>query len=309
MAVDYDLLRSFVEVAKSPSFVEAAKRRRVTQSAISQQMKSLENQLGIVLFEKVGRRAQLTRSGRDLYESIAIRFSQIDLAVDVATHADEKLEGQVRIGAPGPFAKFWLRARIAKVLERFPQIELELVTGESYDLEPLLQAGKLDVAVYFSLRKWRTRQFDCVPIAEEELVAVVAPTYLQRVGPPTSIQELRTRHVHMVNPISVFEPWWRAIFGTSCPPPKRVRFSSSDMEETMFFALQGFGVAILPTYLCGGALETGQLVPLPLQGISPELEPRYRKPIYLAWRTESDRIASIHAVRTTLLEDREPELP
>src|SRR5688572_10058909 len=102
-SVDLELLRTFVVAASAPTFREAAVRRRVSVSAISQQVKVLEGQLGIPLFERIGRRARLTASGQSLRATLTEDLARIDEALEAASSAHHEAQGRVTIGAPRPF--------------------------------------------------------------------------------------------------------------------------------------------------------------------------------------------------------------
>ncbi len=301
MLIDYDLLASFVDVARSPSFAAAARKRHVSQSAISQQMKTLEARLGAPLFERVGRRAQLTKLGERLLQSVETDFANIDRAVsDIMDPEGTEVRGVVKVGAPGPFPKRWLRSRIPKLIAQFPDVAVELVTGEAIDIEHQLVTGKIDLTFHFGFH--RSQQMQLEQIAEEELVGVASPSYLSTHRAPRSLDELRDDHVFIANPYLVFEPWWKTVFGASSRMPEQFHCSTPDMEEMAFFATSGVGISVLPTYLIWDSLQSGALVPLPLNAISGELEPMYRKPIHLAWRDTADNSAAVRAVRTVLLE-------
>src|SRR3954465_850978 len=105
MLINQELLRTFVAAATSQTFGEAALRRHVTKSAISQQIKALEVQLGAPLFERVGRRARPTESGLALADVLRREFEIIDDALDAVASAQREVKGEIRIGAPRSFSR------------------------------------------------------------------------------------------------------------------------------------------------------------------------------------------------------------
>src|SRR5690242_19583559 len=124
MLIDYELLRSLVEVGAAGSFTRAARRRRVTASAISQQMKKLSGQIGRPLFERVGRTMRLTDDGAQLLASVKSHFGAIDEAVGDFVLASTRVRGVVRVAAPAPFYKYWLRPRIVQLATTNPELLL-----------------------------------------------------------------------------------------------------------------------------------------------------------------------------------------
>src|SRR5689334_12220911 len=113
MSMNLELLRTFVDAASAPSLGAAAERRHVTKSAVSQQLKTLEAQLGLRLFERTGRHVRPTETARALADTLRRAFALVDDALEAATETEAAVRGTLRIGAPRPFARVWLRPRLA----------------------------------------------------------------------------------------------------------------------------------------------------------------------------------------------------
>ena len=145
--INQELLRTFVCVADSQTFSDAANRQRVTKSAISQQIKTLETQLGVALFERVGRRALLTESGQQLAHAFRGHLHAIDDAVAAVASAHGDVRGNIRIGSPRPFARVWLPHRVTHLLREHPALNTTLVFGTPTELERRLADRALDFAI------------------------------------------------------------------------------------------------------------------------------------------------------------------
>ncbi len=143
--MDTDLLRSFVAVVDTGSFTRAAKQIFRTQSAISMQIKRLEEQCGRVLFIRNGRSLELTEEGRSL----------LGYARQILTLHDEALSGlrqrrsykPLRLGCPEDYSQRLLPDLIIMLRQRFPGLQLEVSAAPTPVLRQALDAGELDIAV------------------------------------------------------------------------------------------------------------------------------------------------------------------
>src|SRR5437763_7339649 len=126
MFINYELLRTLVEAGTAPTFREAAARRHVTPSAVSHQIRSLESQLGVPLFERFGRNARLTPAGVKLVAVLRDDFARIDEALAAVLEDARSVRGTVRIGGPGPFSRMWLRPRLVRLLRTHPDLVLDV---------------------------------------------------------------------------------------------------------------------------------------------------------------------------------------
>jgi DNA-binding transcriptional LysR family regulator len=141
--IDTDLLRSFVTIVEVKSFTRAAERLLRTQSAISLQMKRLEEQLQCRLFERGGRGVEPTEAG-----VLLLGYARRILAANdelVGRMAEPLVEGHVAIGAPEGFATEHLAAALARFTRAFPRAQMALSAGPSAVLRPAFAAGDIDL--------------------------------------------------------------------------------------------------------------------------------------------------------------------
>lgn len=141
--IDTDLLRSFVTIVEVKSFTRAAERLLRTQSAISLQMKRLEEQLQCRLFERGGRGVEPTEAG-----VLLLGYARRILAANdelVGRMAEPLVEGRVAIGAPEGFATEHLAPALARFARAFPRAQMALRTGPASGLRSDFEAGSLDL--------------------------------------------------------------------------------------------------------------------------------------------------------------------
>ncbi len=123
-------LRTFVEVAWRGSMKEAAARLGVTPGAVSQQIRLVEERLGLALFERLGRKLRLTEEGQRLMDALNIPFRQIDHALSDLRHRKPRRDALVVTTVPS-FASSWLVPRLGGFSEQFPHIEVRVETSVS----------------------------------------------------------------------------------------------------------------------------------------------------------------------------------
>ncbi|MDQ0473114.1 LysR substrate-binding domain-containing protein [Labrys wisconsinensis] len=144
--LDTDQLRSFVAIVDTGSFTRAAERVNKTQSAVSMQIRRLEDQLGSPLFAKRGRGVRLTESGERLVD-YARQMLQVEAAA-FASISRRALAGRVRLGIPDDYADTLLPDLVTRFSRRHPLVELSVVCEHCATLVEQIAGGDLDVAIY-----------------------------------------------------------------------------------------------------------------------------------------------------------------
>ena len=143
--LEVDLLRTFVAISETGSFAAAAKRVHRTPSAVSMQMKRLEELLGQPLFEKSGRSIAVTRQGE-----LLLGYSRRILHLNEETIARFRLpnlSGRLRFGAPDDFGTRFLPTILARFAATHPDVSVEVVLRPSIDLIQWLERDALDMAL------------------------------------------------------------------------------------------------------------------------------------------------------------------
>jgi len=143
--LDLDQLQTFVAIADTGSFTRAAEQVFRTQSAVSMQMRRLEERLGKSLFEKDGRTNRLTEDGERLlfHARRLLRLNRETLAA----FDDASLEGHVRIGTPDDYADRFLPEIMARFSRSNPRVELSVICEPTVNLVEQMRRGQLDIAL------------------------------------------------------------------------------------------------------------------------------------------------------------------
>jgi LysR family transcriptional regulator, regulator of gene expression of beta-lactamase len=240
-------LRAFEASARHLSFTRAGLELRVTQAAVSHQVKALEDMLGATLFRRLPRGLALTDEGAALVPVLTDAFLRIRSTLE---RFDRRhVQEVVTIGCIGTFATGWLLARLPAFEARCPFVEIRLLTNNNrVDL-----AGEgLDFALRFGDGSWHGTE--AVHLVQAPLSPVCAPQIATRLQRPADL----ARHVLLRSYRAEEWPLWFSLVDTVPPPLRGPVFDSSITLAQA--AAQGCGVALLPACMFKADLEAGRLV-------------------------------------------------
>jgi DNA-binding transcriptional LysR family regulator len=143
--LDVDQLRTFIAIVEMGSFTRAADAVHKTQSAVSMQMKRLEERLERPIFTRDGRASKLTDDGERLLD-FARRIVKLNVEA-IAAFSDAELSGRVRLGVPDDYADRYLPEIMARFSRAYPGAELTVICEPSVDLIERIDANDLDLAI------------------------------------------------------------------------------------------------------------------------------------------------------------------
>ncbi|MFV3332511.1 LysR substrate-binding domain-containing protein [Pseudomonas sp. NY15437] len=243
-------LRGFEAAARLGSFHKAAEELHLTQSAISQQIRSLESFVEQPLFYRSGRKVALTDAGADLLSTTQSMLQQ--LAVGIRRLDQYRKPNQLVVNTTPAFARHWLVPRLGDFHARHPQIDLWLLTT---DETPDLATQTIDIAVRDDL----TAQAECRfrVLLEDRLYPACHPSLLRQ--PQTSRTTLHgEREMDWAH--------WQLQGGAEVGQ-RSEGLNFSDPGLLLDAASQGLGIALVSRLLAGDALGHGLLAPLSEQTV------------------------------------------
>lgn len=138
-------LRAFLKVAELLNMTRAAEELHLTQPAVSAAIAALEGRHGTRLFDRVGKRLELTEAGRTFLPEAQAVVARSDAAQRVLEDLNELLRGEVRVFASQTVANYWLPSRLARFAAAHPQIELSLRVGNTSQAAAAVAAGEADL--------------------------------------------------------------------------------------------------------------------------------------------------------------------
>lgn len=245
-------LRAFEAAARLLSFKRAAAELGVTPTAISHQVRSLEEYTGLVLFDRQVRRVVLTEAGAQLYPILRDGFDAFEAALDRLMHIRKR--ANVTISATNAFTAKWLVPRVARFHALHPDIDLQLHASD--EAVELTKSG-VDIAIRYGRGPYPDLS------AEVMFADDFAPVANPRLG-ALGIEDLATaplihfqwRRHHPLNP--TWERWYSAAGLVPSPPVGQLHFS--DESHAIQAAVAGQGIALLSLALVRDELAAGHLV-------------------------------------------------
>lgn len=245
-------LRAFEAAARELSVRRAAERLNVTPSAVSHQIRALEDRLGVALFRREARRLFLTEAGQTLLPGLRDGFARIDAALaEVETHGRT---GALTVSMLSTFAAHWFIPRLPRFQKRHPDIDVRVSTTT----RPVAFAAEgIDAAIRYGAGDWSGLESD--RLVEETLVPVCSPALLTG-GPPLSRPADLAAHTLLVAEARP-DDWalWLASAGAAeLEPAGRITFDSTNFA--LDAAIGGAGVAIAGRELVLPDLAAGRLV-------------------------------------------------
>ncbi|AKM42241.1 LysR family transcriptional regulator [Burkholderia contaminans] len=260
-------LALFVDVVDQQSFSAAARRLGVAASSVTRRIDRLETQFGIRLLHRTTHALRPTEAGQLLYGRATRMLAELrGLQEDLHSQHDEP-SGLLRVDCPAPFGRRHLMAALAAFMQRHPALQVDLVLTDSMvDLQGARLGSDVDLAV--RIGPLEDTRFVATVLAPQRRVLCASAAYLARRGEPESPDALAGHDClawHGAPPPGA----WR--FGERRHVPAQPRFRSNHSEALLEAALDGLGLAHLPTWLAGDALRDGRLrAVLPQFAAAPE---------------------------------------
>lgn len=168
-------LQVFTTVAREGSFTRAGKVLNIAQPSVSALLISLQKELGVKLFEKLGTRPHLTEAGRHLLQIIKGPLAAIQNIPEEMARVKGLKKGRIRIGGAVLAAGSFLPLAVQEFKRAYPEIEVVLKIDRSENLEKMLLEGEVDVAI--TTLFLRSRRLVSEPFREEKVVVIASPKH------------------------------------------------------------------------------------------------------------------------------------
>jgi LysR family transcriptional regulator, glycine cleavage system transcriptional activator len=248
-------LRSFEVAARHLSFTKAAAELNVTHSAVSHQIKALEEWLGTALFRRVNRGLVLTDPGQAYLKPVRESFQRLGEATRRLRAKGRS--GPLTVSTLPSFAGKWLMPRLRRFRERHPDIDVRIAASSQltdFDREDV------DIAVRYGRGHWPDMRIDL--LMRETMFPVCSPKLLEGPLPLKNVADLR-HHTLLTDydwRIDFWQLWFDAAGVTDVVPQHALSFNYSNLM--LQAAIDGLGVGLSQNALAGDDLAAGRLVKL-----------------------------------------------
>jgi len=284
-------LRALEAVVRLGGFSAAAHELLLTQSAVSNQIKRLEDETGVALVERLGKQAKATPEGQLLLASAKRIIGELESTLQHLTDMQGEVTGRFVMGGGGTASTYHLPPLLARFADEHPKADVDLHTAHTPELVAGLIDGAIDMIVATGVAA--DPRLVVEPFAEDRLVCVVPPgdrAALAAVGP----RDLAGRRLVLFEkgfPLRDPVDAWLAAGGADLG---RLRILDVGLAEAQkSFVIAGFGWSIVPEIAVAREVADGLIRALPLK-------PPLTRPLTAAWRRDRAANPGIRAMRGIL---------
>jgi LysR family nitrogen assimilation transcriptional regulator len=255
-------LRYFVSVAKLESYVRASAHLNVAQSALSRQIRMLEEEIGQKLLDRTGRGATPTLVGRLLLQRASTLLADVD-ELKSAISVIAGVAGNVRLGIPAAFNATLTSRILERCRDDYPNVRLQICEGLSSTLLEWLLDGRIDLAVLYS-HQAVNQSVIVAEVDTQPMWLIHAPGIVPSAKPPIDLRTIA--HLPLIvlerpngSRLAIDEAFARA----DLKPSATLEVSAWLLLKE--FLLSGKGYALLPISEVQGEIDSGRLIATPLE--------------------------------------------
>ncbi|MDP2064044.1 MAG: LysR family transcriptional regulator [Phaeovulum sp.] len=287
--MDWDKLRIFHAVADAGSLTHAGDTLRLSQSAVSRQIRALEESLGTTLFHRHARGLILTEQGELLFDATSTMARKLESAAARIRDSESEVFGELKVTTTMGFGTLWLAPRLIKLYDRYPDLKIDLMLEERVLDLPMREA---DVAI----RMKEPSQADLIRkrLMNIRMRLYASPEYLERSGTPTRLEELSGHRLICQNPatpqVSAGAELSNKLLSYDIPSSLTVNNYFGVLQAV----LNHIGIGVLPDYLTAD-------FPF-LVRVLPEIE-SVDVPVFLAYPEELRQSRRVAAFRDFVQEE------
>ncbi|TCO70587.1 LysR family transcriptional regulator [Rhodovulum euryhalinum] len=286
--MDWDKLRIFHAVADAGSLTHAGETLHLSQSAVSRQIRALEESLGSTLFHRHARGLILTEQGELLFDATTAMGKRLETAVARIRDSVEEVFGELRVTTTTGFGSLWLAKRLPMLYERYPELRIDLMMSEQVLDLPMREA---DVAI----RMKEPSQADLIRLRlmSVRMRLYATQPYLDAHGTPETLDDLADHRLICQNTSSTQVSAGAQLVRELMTYRIRSTLTVNNYFGVLQAVLNGLGIGVLPDYVTE---DHPQLVRV-LDGIESN-----EVPVFLAYPEELRASRRISAFREFITE-------
>ena len=245
--MDWDKLKIFHAVAEAGSFTNATINLNLSQSAISRQIQSLEQDLKVQLFERHARGLTLTENGEYVFKTAHDVISKLKEVESTLGDQKNKPTGKLTITTVRSFGTHWLTPRIQEFMTLNPEIEIELIFD---DKELDLSTRQADLGIF--MRRPKQLNYIQKKLVDIKYYIYGSNKYLEKYGMPKTISDLNKHKLISFGkgaPSPVYDPDWALKLGIKDGKKRKPVMKVNSVMGLLLAVESGVGLAALPEYL------------------------------------------------------------
>jgi DNA-binding transcriptional LysR family regulator len=258
--MDWDKLRIFHAVGTSKSLTRAGEALHLSQSAVSRQISSLEEDMKIPLFHRHARGLMLTEQGEILFRTVTEMVAKLQATEISLTEASSKPRGPFKITVPATFGNLWLTTQMKEFTDLYPEIDVTLICE---DRELDLTQRQADAAIRFHPAKHP--DLVQIPIMSLNNSLYASNDYLRIHGVPQKLSELAQHKLLGFETSLGNLPFPEVNWMFAAAEAKQIKLTPSFRINSLLAmrtaVKQGMGIAALPDYLMHRTRHVGRVLP------------------------------------------------
>ncbi len=267
-------LEYFLAVAKELNFTKAAESMFVSQTAVTQQIKVLEEQLGVNLFERTKRRVALTPAGKVFQNEATDILNRMDLAMLRTREVSSGFTGSLNIGFTLGIGNTEVSERIQAFHQKYPNISMKFRNLSPSMLMKLLRSGEVDLALMPLFDEPSYEGVSYKKVAWDNLIAVLPKNHILAQNQYVTWRELKDEPLILAaspeNEVGEGKMILENFLRRGYKP--RVMESIEDVETIFFMISVNMGITILPAYLTASVYTRGRLAAVPFGGVTDQVD-------------------------------------
>ncbi|MBV1929386.1 MAG: LysR family transcriptional regulator [Gammaproteobacteria bacterium] len=247
-------MQAFAAVGQTGSFAEAARRLNLANSVVSKRIKDLECHLQTQLLTRTTRKVSLTDNGYSYLEYVRKFLDELEEVETRLRHHTEMPVGTIKLSAPLSFGMQYLGPSIASYLKQHPNVEIKTYLSDR-------QVNLIDEGYDLSIRVGQLKDSSLIAkkLVDCRRVVCASPDYFAQHGKPQTLKDLKDHNCLSYLNLAEGKAWpfmvegkkkWQSVSGS---------FSADNGDILHEAAIEGCGVALLPTFIVGESLKAGKL--------------------------------------------------
>ena len=242
--MDWDKLRIFHAVADAGSLTHAGETLHLSQSAVSRQIRALEESLNTTLFHRHARGLILTEQGELLFDATSAMVKRLDTAAARIRDSEEEAFGELRVTTTTGFGTLWLAPRLKALYSKYPDLKIDLMLEERVLDLPMREA---DVAI-------RMKEPSQADLIRRKLMSVrmrlyATPSYLESQGTPRKLEDLQDHRLICQNITAAQVSAGASLVQMLLTQDVRSLLTVNNYFGVLQAVLNNLGIGVLPDYL------------------------------------------------------------
>lgn len=270
--INLNLLRIFEAVCRTGSMTKAAHEIHLTQSGVSQNIKNLEDFLGLALFDRVKGKTIPTPKGHELFLIVKKQLGELENTLAHLLDEDFVLKGEIHLGIPIEYGNSFVLPLAAQFSQIHPKVSFKFFYGHASQMNHMILKGELDFAIVDSFHL--DNQIETFEVGYEVHTLCGSKKYLDKFGVPSVTKEFLSRldYVTYLEGAPVLTGWFQHHL-KKCYFEGRVKATLMDVQGVAQLVAHGLGVGVLPKHVVDKRLKAGS----DLYVFGQEMKPLYNR--------------------------------